>query len=200
MTAYEEDILTNPSYINDGSVISRVIDSLIITPGVSADDLINPDIFGCVVVARIKSYGHMYPVQITLPNGNIELREIDLSTIPFKPFNLKSDENGEFEYTTPMQQHKIKFRYLPLTATKLITDDQPISGLIRQSVTEVNGNRDRNYINQFVQYELIGGDSRKFREYMAANVPGLDLNLNFEGDTGSTFTSTFQLGSELLWF
>jgi hypothetical protein len=200
MTAYEEDILTNPSYINDGSVISRVIDSLIITPGVTADDLINPDLFGCVVAARIKSYGNMYPVQITLPNGNIDNRDIDLSAIPYKQFNLKSDENGEFDYTTPMQNHKLKFKFLPLNLTKLINSNQPISGLIRQSVTEVNGNRDRNYIEQFVQYELIGGDSRKFREYISDNMPGLDLTLQFEGEKGSTFTSKFQLGSELLWF
>ena len=200
MTAYEEDILTNSSYITDGSVISRVIDSLIITPGVTADDLINPDLFGCVVVARIKSYGAMYPVQITLPTGELSSRDIDLSTIPYKQFNLVCDDNGEFEYVTPIQKHNIKFRYLPLSATKLIKDDQPISGLIKYSIMEINGNRDRNYIDRFVQYELIGGDSRKFREYMSQNVPGLDLTLQFEGENGSTFTSKFQLGSELLWF
>lgn len=200
MTAYEEDILTNSTYITDGSVLSRVIDSLIITPGIAANDLINPDVFGLIVAARINSYGKMYPVQITLPDGTTEIREIDLSSIPYIQFKLTSNVHGEFEFITPIQKHNIKFKYLPLSVTKLINDEHPISGLIKNAITEVNGNRDRAYIEQFVRYELIGGDSRKFREYMADNLPGLDLNLQFEGENGSTFSSKFQLGSELLWF
>lgn len=200
MTSYEEDILTNSTYISDGTVLTRIIDSLMITPGVSADDLINPDLFALIVAARINSYGKTYPVQITLPTKVIETRDIDLSTIPYKQFNILPDENGEFEFITPMQKHNIKFKYLPLSITKLIKDNEPISGLIKNAITEINGNRERSYIERFVQYELIGGDSRKFREYMADNIPGLDLNLQFEGENGSTFTSKFQLGSELLWF
>jgi len=200
MTAYEEDILTNSTYISDGTVLSRIIDSLILTPNVTANDFINPDLFGLIVAARINSYGKMYPVQITLPNKTSEIREIDLSNIPYKQFNLTPDENGEFEFTTPIQKHNIKFKYLPLNITNSIKDEEPISGLIKNAITEINGKRDRAYIEQFVRYELIGGDSRKFREYMAENMPSLDLNLQFEGENGSTFSSKFQLGSELLWF
>ena len=32
MTAKEEDILTNPNYIEDGSVIDKLLQSLIVTP------------------------------------------------------------------------------------------------------------------------------------------------------------------------
>ena len=43
MTAKEEDILTNQNYIKDGSVLDRLLQALIVTPGVDYDDLIVGD-------------------------------------------------------------------------------------------------------------------------------------------------------------
>ena len=42
MTALEEDILTNQNYIKDGTVIDRLIKSLIVTP-INYDDLLIGD-------------------------------------------------------------------------------------------------------------------------------------------------------------
>ena len=40
MTAKEEDILTNQSYINKGTVLNKLLDSVILTEGVNQKDLI----------------------------------------------------------------------------------------------------------------------------------------------------------------
>ena len=43
MTAKEEDILTNQSYINKGTVLNKLLDSVIVTEGVNQKDLILGD-------------------------------------------------------------------------------------------------------------------------------------------------------------
>ena len=43
MTAKEEDILTNQSYIKKGTVLNKLLDSVIVTEGVKQQDLILGD-------------------------------------------------------------------------------------------------------------------------------------------------------------
>ena len=52
MTAREEDILTNQSYINKGTVIDKLLEALIVTK-VNYDDLLIGDKNALLVAARI---------------------------------------------------------------------------------------------------------------------------------------------------
>ena len=52
MTALEEDILTNQNYIQDGTVIDKLIKSLIVTP-INYDDLLIGDKNAVLIAARI---------------------------------------------------------------------------------------------------------------------------------------------------
>ena len=57
MTAREEDILSNQSYIQKGIVLDKLLNSLIVTEGVKIDDLIVGDLigFGIVLSAKVHS-------------------------------------------------------------------------------------------------------------------------------------------------
>jgi hypothetical protein len=52
MTAAEEDILINTSFIEQGIVFDRLIDSIMITPGVVAEDLMDCDKIAILMSAR----------------------------------------------------------------------------------------------------------------------------------------------------
>ena len=200
MTAYDEDILMNSSYINQNIVYEKLLDSLILTPGVSAGEISNQDSDAIIIMARIHSYGEKYPVRVTNPTTKAILdREINLSQIEFKTFELESDENGEFEYIRPDNDDVIRFKYLSSHESKELDDDQMISGLTSKSIQSINGNRDKNYIDDYVKYEFIGRESRAFRKYMSDNMYGLDMNCKFEGENGDTFTARFQIGSDIFW-
>ena len=41
---------------------------------------------------------------------------VDLSKIEFKEFNLKSDDNGWFDFTLPMSKDEVKFKISPTSA------------------------------------------------------------------------------------
>lgn len=200
MTAYDEDILTNASYIKDGTVLEKLIDSLIITPGVSCNDLIVGDRESLIITARIFAYGKTYSVQVTDPDSGSEvMRDIDLSKIPFKPFNLQSDDSGEFEYKVNSTGDTIKFKYLTSGETGKINQDHAISDFMKFSITEINGNREYSAIEDYVRFNFMAKDSKDFRSYILQNRPGLDFNLEFEGESGSTFTAGFLIGGDLFW-
>ena len=78
MTAREEDILTNVNLIENGTVIDKLLESLIITP-INYNDLLVGDKDAIIVAARILGYGSDY----TFTHMGEEIK-IDLTTIKDK--------------------------------------------------------------------------------------------------------------------
>ena len=60
MTAKEEDILTSPNLIKQGTVVDKLLESVIVTEGVSIDDLLVGDKNAIMIAARILGYGKDY--------------------------------------------------------------------------------------------------------------------------------------------
>ena len=60
MTAREEDILTNTSYISDGTVLDKLLQSLIVSKDIDYNDLIIGDKNALLISARILGYGNDY--------------------------------------------------------------------------------------------------------------------------------------------
>ncbi len=177
MTAYDEDILSNSNYLKTGVVFDKLLESLIVTPGVHVDDISPVDREGLLISARIYGYGKMYPVLLTDPktNNTIE-REIDLSKLNFRPFTLQPDENGEFEYRTSTDD-VLKFRFLTFALTKNIDPERAVSDLMLASIQQVNENRDKNYISEYLKFEMLALDARTFRNYLAEHIPGIDFSV-----------------------
>jgi len=59
MTAKEEDILTNQAYIEKGTVIDKLLQSLIVTK-INYNDLVVGDKNAIMVAARVLGYGNDY--------------------------------------------------------------------------------------------------------------------------------------------
>ncbi len=195
MTAYDEDILTNPSYIREEVVLDKLLEALIVTP-VDYSTIARIDKNGLVISARILSYGKDYPVIVTDPKTLNKLnRTVDLSKLTHSDFNLISDENGEFDYTTA-SGHELKFKFL-LNVDNI---DLSISKFLEHTICQVNGNRDKESITNFIRYEFLALESKIFRKYIEDNTPSIVTKYEFEGEDGSTFTTGFQLGSDLFWF
>lgn len=195
MTAYDEDILTNPSYIREGVVLDKVLEALIVTP-VDFSTIAKVDKNGLLIAARILSYGKDYPVVVTDPKtGNKIERVVDLSKLQHAPFELVSNDNGEFEYITE-SGIVLKFKFL---INQDISDDT-ISKYLEQTICEVNGVRDITEIQNFIRYKFLARESKPFRKFIADNAPSVVPEYEFEGEDGSTFTSGFPFGADLFWF
>ena len=200
MTAYDEDILTNTSYIKNGVVFDKLLESIIVAEGVDVQEISTFDKNGLIMYARILSYGPEYPVQVTDPaTSKTYERTADLTKLTFLPFELQADQNGEFDYQVN-DKFTLKFSFLTNRESKKITDDRTISSALQGLIKQINASRSTTDIENFIRYEFLARDAKRFREFVQANTPGVNLELEFEGEQGGTFKSKFQIGSNFFWF
>lgn len=113
LTAYDENIITSPNLYKDGLVIDFLLKNKIVNKEINVDDLVTGDIDAIVLFLRATSYGPDFPIVVTDPETKEQIETtVDLTTLKPKEFTLVGDENGWFEYVTPIKKDKIKFRYL----------------------------------------------------------------------------------------
>jgi len=204
MTAYDEDILTNHSYIEEGILFDKLLEALIVSDG-KPSDLSQGDKDALIIGARIVSYGAEFPVTVQNPvTKKIETRTVNLRELKTKTFSLIPDDNGEFIYKT--ENVEFKFKYLSSAEINKLTDKNgnlKISELLGLVITEIAGERSKEKIVDFIKFTFRANDARLFREYILKNTPGLDMShefpINEEGDDGGTFNAVFQVGSDLFW-
>lgn len=194
LTAYDEDILTNSSYIKNGVLFKKLLESIILTP-VEVDEISSVDQFALIINARILAYGPDYAVTVIDPSTKNPLqRVVNLAKLKAKPFSLVCDDAGEFEYKVN-SEYVLKFKF-PYDEIEYET----VSSYLKAIITQVNDSRNPSDIETFIRYHFMSIDAKPFRKYVADNTPGLDFNVEFEGENGSTFTATFPIGPELFWF
>lgn len=202
MTAYDEDILTNASYIKEGIVFDKLIDSLVITTGVNVNTLIEADKEWLIIFARIMGYGAEYPVVIKDPTGKKLSTVVNLNKLQTTEFNLDSDENGEFDYEIN-SEYMIKYRYLPTSILNNIPDDAAVSYFLEHTICQINDNRDLTHIKNFIKLQLTPIESRKFRKHIQQTAPGIDLSYEFtfinDEGTEETFRAGFPIGPDFFW-
>ena len=88
MTAKEEDILTSTNLIEQGVVITRLLESIIVTPNVKLDDLILGDKNAIMIGTRILGYGSKYDIMLTDPDSQERVEyAVDLSKLDNKPID-----------------------------------------------------------------------------------------------------------------
>ena len=204
MTAKEEDILTNPNYIAKGTVIDKLLQSLIITK-VDYNDLIVGDQNAIMVAARILGYGKDYEFQYA---G--ESQTVDLTTLEDKIFDesLITPHTNEFSFTLPHSKVDITFKILTirdsdkikreLEGLKKINKDNNSerSTRLKYTITSVDADREAKTIREFVDTALLARDARAFRNYVNEVQPNLDLKVtvetrNGEEDVELPITATF---------
>ena len=190
MTAKEEDILTNQSFIKQGVVLDKLFKSLIVT-NVPYDDLLLGDKNAIMLSARILGYGKHYETKIQTPSGNEQSVVIDLTELTEKEvdFDLLKDGQMEYEYELPISKRKIKVRLLDQHAQNKIdaeirglkkvnkTASPDLSTRMKHIITSVGGDTDVKLIRDFVDNYLLARDSRALREYIREFQPDIDMNV-----------------------
>jgi hypothetical protein len=183
MTAREEDILTNQSYIKNGTVLDKLMKSLIVSP-INYNDLLIGDKNAIMVAARVLGYGKDYTFDYL---G--EEYTVDLSTLENKPLApiVEQCDKNEFEYTLPHSGNHVTFRFLThkdeqditreLEGLKKINKESSpeLSTRLKYLITSVEGKTDKKDIREFVDNYLLAKDSRALREYVKELQPDVDL-------------------------
>ena len=202
MTAKEEDILTNQSYIQSGIVLDKLLQALIVSK-INYSDLIVGDKNAIMVAARILGYGSDY----TFNYGDQEYT-VDLSKIDNKPFEISSKGINEFNYTLPSTGVKIAYKILThgdeqkiqaeLDGLKKLNKNSSaeLSTRLKYMITSVGGERDPKTIREFVDTNLLARDSRELRKHIKDTQP--DVDLTFFPD-GSNNRVDIPVGIKFFW-
>jgi len=193
MTAREEDILTSQNLIKKGVVIDKLLNSLILTPGVNADDLFLGDKNAVMVAARILAYGPEYTCEVTNPNTGEQITQtFNLADCPFRklPEDVSLDKNA-FDLTLPISKSTITFRLLTGKEEKLIESElkaakkvgmgvaPELTTRLRHTIIAVDGDSEQSTVNQFVD-NMLSRDSLHFRKELTKIAPDIELKQEVE--------------------
>ena len=205
MTAKEEDILTNQSYIQKGTVLDKLLQALIVSK-INYNDLIVGDKNAIMVAARILGYGKDYSFEYDGQNYTIDLSDVDNK--PFDELKLISKGVNEFNFTLPSSGLNITYKLLTHGDEQKIQNEleglkrlgmnnsPELSTRLKYIITSVNGDRDNKTIRQFVDTALLARDSRELRKHIKDTQP--DVDLSFFPD-GSSDRVDIPVGLKFFW-
>jgi hypothetical protein len=202
MTAREEDILTNQSYIQNGTVLDKLLQALIISK-INYSDLVVGDKNAIMVAARILGYGKDYSFDYDGTEYTVDLSDIDN-----KPFEHSNKGVNEFNYTLTSTGTQITYKILThsdeqkiqteLDGLKKINKNSSpeLSTRLKYMITSVNGDRETKSVREFVDNHLLARDSREFRKHIKEVQP--DVDLTFFPD-GSENRVDIPIGLRFFW-
>jgi hypothetical protein len=196
MTAKEEDILTSQNLIKKGVVLEKLLESLIVTPGVKLDELLIGDKNALFIASRRLAYGDSYgPLEVTCPKCSVECKcDIDLSTIKNKEFDISKYPKGInlFQFTLPASKKSIQFKLLTHKDETLIEQEiasfskmskngtsPEITTRLKKMIYSVDGNIDRTVINKYIDGEMLSKDSLSLRNHVKDITPDVDMTFDF---------------------
>jgi hypothetical protein len=190
MTAREEDILTNQNYIQQGTVLDKLIESLIVSK-IDIKEIIVGDKNAILIASRILGYGQDYEFEY----GG-KTYQVDLTTLTDKelPEDVDYSKGNNFNFTLPSSKDEITFKLLTHGDESAI--EQELKGLkkinpngspelstrLKYIITSINGDSDRKTVREFVDNELLARDSRALRQEIKRISPDIDLTI--KGDDG----------------
>ena len=214
MTAKEEDILTNQNYIKNGTVIDKLLQSLIVDT-TKVEDLLIGDKNAILVAARILGYGQDYTFSYPNPTtGENEEVTIDLTEADDKELNssLMIEGKNEFEFELPTSKVLLTFKLLTQEDEKKI--EAELKGLkkinknsspelttrLKHVIQSVNGDRTQKVIRNFVDKQFLARDARAFRNYLDTIMPDIDLTFDLTFNDGAVIEDvTIPIGVNFFW-
>lgn len=200
MTAKEEDILTSSNLIKKGIQLDKLLESIVVEPGVNVNDLVIGDKNAILITSRILAFGPEYVAKVTDPFDSDEVEvTIDLTTVKIKEIDESIlNRHNEYPFTLPISKSQIKFKLLTHgdeqainrdieASQKTLKTSNEITTRYRRMIVEVDGNRELGHISNFVTNRLLAGDSKALRKEIAKITPDLDLKFDYTSPiTGET--------------
>lgn len=214
MTAKEEDILANQDYVMRGVVLDKLIDSIIVTPGVTSLDLLSGDKNAILVAARSTGYGKEYSLNQICPHcEEIGEFKFDLEKVRCTDIELEEGveyvpSRGVFTVFLPKSEITVGIRLLigrdeeyfekqKKQQSQIGIETNTTIEFLRKVIVDANGFTDRSLINNLIEV-LPALDSRKVRAVYKRVMPELNTaqevvcpNCSQESESEVPFTLGF---------
>ena len=207
MTAREEDILTNPNFIQNGTVIDKLLESLIVT-NIDYNSLLTGDKAAILIAARVLGYGNEYSFEYRGEDITVDLNEVK-----DKPLDesLVIEGKNEFSFTLPTAKKDITFKFLThgdevsiareLKGAKKINKkaSNDLTTRMKYIITSIDGDYEKKTIREYVDSEFLARDARELRNYIKKIQPSVDLTFDYEDQRGNVTTIDIPVGIDFFW-
>jgi hypothetical protein len=212
LTSRDEDLLTTPSLIENGTVIDVLLKRKIKTKGVLPENLLAGDRSAIVLFLRTSSYGTEYVVQVPDPRTGVPFKEtIDLTKLKYKEITEEPDHEGHFTVELPMRKKTVKFRLLTsgednqifrkAEALKEATGSEfsEYSTMkLKAHVVSIGDKTDKSYINKFID-AMPALDAYTIRKKILEVSPDVDMGYNFMAKDGYKFKANLSIGIDFFF-
>ena len=184
MTAKEEDILTSQNLIQQGIVLDKLLQSLVVDKSIKLDDMLIGDKNALMVAARVLGYGKEYQFTYDGIEQSVDLSMLEPTEMDFDKF---TKGQNQFNFKLPNSEREITFKLLTsgdeknisaeTKAKEKISKEQSfeLTTRLKNMILSVDGNSEKAYINNFVDNEFLSRDSLAFREYLTSVTPDVNM-------------------------
>ena len=212
MTAKEEDILTSTNLIANGTVMDRLLESIVVHTGVNPIELTTGDVNAVLVAARVLAYGKDYEVSITCEVCEESVDTVvDLSQLEGPDDLIEVDEDGHHHFTTDSgldivirsmtrADERDAEKNEKILQTKY---NKKVSGIITSRlkliIVSINGETDKNVLASMID-NLVVKDSQKIRREFNNINPTIDMTMEVTcGECDHTMKGAIPIGVDFFW-
>lgn len=215
MTAKEEDILTSQNLIKKGIVLDKLLEAMIVTPGITPDDILIGDRNAIFIAARILAYGSKYEAKVSCPKCGAENEvTIDLTKMANKEFDFSNFTRGvnDFEFKLPGAGNVVKYKLLLGRDEKAIDSEiksiqrinknaasSEVTTRLKHLITAVDGKEERGFVRNFVD-NMRSADALALRRHIKETSPDFDMTFDFTcEECGHAGRVPIPLGISFFW-
>lgn len=212
MTSKDEDLLTTPSLIENGTVIDILLKRKVKTEGVVINDLLAGDRSAIILFLRTSSYGADYSVQVPDPRTGIPFKAVvDLLKLRYKELKELPDEFGHFKVELPMRKKLVIFKLLSSgEEQKIFKKAEAIQEAygeefsqystlkLKSHVLAINEKTDRSYIDKFID-AMPALDAFTIRRKILEVSPDVDMTYEFMAKDGYKFIANLSVGIDFFF-
>ena len=192
LTANDENMIVSPNLYRDGLILDYLLKAKIKNGNIDPDDLLEGDREAIILWLRATGYGTQYPITVTDTKTGVDFDTVvDLTQIKHKPFVLKGDGFGCFDFTLPVSKDDVKFRFLTHGDIKQIEniDKEEQSNVKKERLLRIVEE-----LNDFIENDDELSKDEKVKLYEAKrNISKWCDKINVDNDMGYTHTLTNRL-------
>jgi len=212
MTSKDEDLLTTPSLIENGTVLDVLLKRKIKTHGVAIDKLLSGDRNAILLFLRTSSYGADYTVQVQDPRTGVPFNtKVDLTKLEYKTVKEMPDERGYFSVFIPMRKKTVLVKLLSSGEdSKIFKNAENIKEAygeeysqystlrLKASIVAINEKTDRSYIDRFVD-AMPALDAFTIRKKIMDVSPDVNMAYEFITNDGYKFVANLTVGIDFFF-
>ena len=204
LTASDENILSSTNLSQSGELMDVLLQNKIQDKDIDVKQLAECDKQAIFIFLRNTAFGSEYKFTLTDPDTNKQFDHIeDLSIVRTKEVKFEPNEKGQFNFTLPMSNKKVKLRLitpkdqLDLDDLEKSYGDMKVKPMatkrLEKSIIDIDGEVDPMTLSATI-HTLPLKDAQAVKKFLSQVQPGLDVTRTTTAPSGKEVKFSLNFG------